>query len=143
MRVSFSPLLRSAHLGAHIGVLGVQRLRAHLGRRGAVGEREPHEPVRGQRRVARRDGVDVLAVDGPELVPLARDGLLARALRHDELAQRGHRHAAAQNAADGGEARVVPAVHLLVLHELGQLALGEEGVVEVEARKVLDDDCSG
>ena len=43
------------------------------------------------------------------------------------------RKAAAANAAERGHARIVPAADVLFLHQLQQLALGEQRVGEVEA----------
>ena len=51
----------------------------------------------------------------------------------DEGADGFRRKAAAAKAGERGHARIVPAAHALLLHELEQLALAEQGVGEVEA----------
>ena len=96
----------------------MEGLRARLDALGPVAEAHEHARVGRHGRVARAHGVDVLLVDGPELVPLHVDGALAGALREDELAQRGDDEAAADHALHRREARVVPAVHLAVVDEL-------------------------
>ena len=50
-----------------------------------------------------------------------------------EGADRFRREAAAADAGEGRHARIVPAVDVLFLHELQQLALAEQRVGEVEA----------
>ena len=54
----------------------------------------------------------------------------------DEQAQRLRRDAAAAKSANGGHARVVPPTHVLLLHELDELALGDHAVLEVEPREL-------
>jgi hypothetical protein len=51
--------------------------------------------------------------------------------------QRGGGVATAAQADDGGHARVVPAADLVVVHQLGQLALAGDDVGEVQARKFV------
>ncbi len=46
------------------------------------------------------------------------------------------RVAAAANAADRRHARIVPPAHVLLVHELQQLPLAHDGVVQVQARKL-------
>ena len=53
-----------------------------------------------------------------------------------ELAQGLRRHAAAAQAAQGGHARVVPALDVAFLYQLDELALGQHRVGEVEAREL-------
>ena len=61
--------------------------------------------------------------------PLVRDG----ADRSAEGADGFRREAAAANAGERGHARIVPAVDAVLLHELQQLALGQQRVGEVQA----------
>lgn len=77
--------------------------------------------------------VDELFVDGPDLVPLHVNGALAEALRQDELAQTLHGHTAAQYTLHGRESRVIPSLHVTLVHEPGELSLRQHGLDEVQA----------
>ena len=87
--------------------------------------------------VAVGTGVQVLAdapleeLDVHELVALGDADLVA------EHAERLGGVAATADAAERGHAGVVPAAHELLLHELEELALGHQGVREVEACKLV------
>mmetsp|Transcript_106955 Transcript_106955/g.255250 ORF Transcript_106955/g.255250 Transcript_106955/m.255250 type:complete len:279 (-) Transcript_106955:565-1401(-) len=73
----------------------------------------------------------LLLVDCPNLVPFHHVGGLGHALRKHKVLQALHRHAAAQHTLHGGEAGVIPAIHVAVVHEPRQLPLGEDGVGEL------------
>ena len=62
--------------------------------------------------------------------------LLGHAAAFHEIAQRGRRIAAAAHAGNGRHARVVPAAHVAVVHQLEQLALAEQCVVELQSREL-------
>mmetsp|Transcript_3780 Transcript_3780/g.10537 ORF Transcript_3780/g.10537 Transcript_3780/m.10537 type:complete len:363 (-) Transcript_3780:291-1379(-) len=94
-------------------------------------EPQQHRIVLADGGVPRHDGVDLLLVDRPDLVPLHEVRGLRHALRHDELKQALDGHAAPQHALHGREPRVVPALHVTVVDEPGQLALGQDGVGEL------------
>mmetsp|Transcript_31443 Transcript_31443/g.82143 ORF Transcript_31443/g.82143 Transcript_31443/m.82143 type:complete len:277 (+) Transcript_31443:979-1809(+) len=111
-----------------------------VGLGGAATESEGHEALGEQCRVPRRDRVYDRLVHRPDLVPLHQVGVLGRAHRENERLEARDRHAAPQDAGDGGEARVVPALRLLVVHEPLQLALREQCAHKVDAREGLEVD---
>ena len=53
-----------------------------------------------------------------------------------EVAQGLRRHAPAAQTAQGGHARVVPAGHMPLAHQLDELALGKDGIGQIEAREL-------
>lgn len=120
-------------LGPHIGVLLVPRHLGRLWRRRRALERQRDRALRQDRRVAPAHGVDQLLVDRPDLVPLLPRLVLRGALREDELPQRLDAEAAAEDPLDGRHAGVGPAVDAAGVDEPGELALGQDGVDEVEA----------
>mmetsp|Transcript_20495 Transcript_20495/g.66555 ORF Transcript_20495/g.66555 Transcript_20495/m.66555 type:complete len:550 (-) Transcript_20495:685-2334(-) len=117
-------------------VLFVLRDGDHLRLRGPVGERELRHPLRQHRHVARAHRVNLLFVHGPKLVPLHQVGVAAGALREDEVAENFDAEAAALDALHGWEARIVPALHQVLVYEPLQLALREGGGHKVEPRVV-------
>src|SRR5205823_1077448 len=53
-----------------------------------------------------------------------------------EVAEGLRRVPAAPQPADGGHARIVPARHQILLHELQQLALAHDRVIQIEPREL-------
>lgn len=123
-------------LGAEGGVFGVFWFGGGVRRRGAVGEGRGDGVGGFDGCVARGEGVDGLLVGRPEDCPVHGDGVAARALAEHELAQGGDGEPAPEDPPDGRHARVVPAGDDAGVDDLGELALGEEGADEVDARKV-------
>ena len=78
------------------------------------------------------DGIlDHQELDVHQLVALGDADLVA------EHAERLGGVAAAADAAERGHAGIVPAAHEFLLHELEELALGHQGIGEVQARKFI------
>mmetsp|Transcript_104984 Transcript_104984/g.321647 ORF Transcript_104984/g.321647 Transcript_104984/m.321647 type:complete len:517 (-) Transcript_104984:746-2296(-) len=88
------------------------------------------------RGVTRHDWVNLLLVDSPNLVPLHQDCGLRHAERQSELKQGVHRHAAAKDALDRGEAGVVPALDVTFVHEPCELPLGQNRVRHLRLGKL-------
>lgn len=117
---------------AEVGVLGVLVLL--LGDDAFAGADDGDRHLRGvgDGRVAGGNGVDVLLVGGPERVPVKVHDVLGGSLLEDELTESGDGDTATADTTDGGHARVVPAPDEARIDDLGQLALGEERLHEVE-----------
>lgn len=86
--------------------------------------------------VAGSNGVNLLLVGVPECGPVHGDNVAARALANDEVAESGNSHTTATNTTDGGHARIIPAPDVAVVDKLGELALRQECLDEVETGEV-------
>ena len=91
----------------------------------------------GERPEAWRDWVNDLLVQSPEGVPLQRDDVLRRSLGNHELTESLNGQSATTDSAHGGEARVIPAPDKTLVDKPVKLALGQEGVNEVETTNNL------
>ncbi|MDT4834214.1 hypothetical protein FQZ97_678480 [compost metagenome] len=126
---------------AHLGVVRVHGGGAVVERVVAahqltpVGDDELHRVEHGHG--ARRDGVEGVAQRGLEAGVFDPAAGLGGAAAFAEQLQRGGRVAAAAQAGDGGHARVVPAVDVLFLDELAQLALAGHHVGHVQAGELV------
>jgi len=103
----------------------------------SIGHMNGHQRISLQRHIPRRDGIDHLLVERPDLVPLHVDHRPRGALSDDELLQALHGHAPPEDAADRREAWIVPTIHQTLLHEPRQFALRQHSVVHVEARVLI------
>mmetsp|Transcript_5018 Transcript_5018/g.16201 ORF Transcript_5018/g.16201 Transcript_5018/m.16201 type:complete len:228 (+) Transcript_5018:1231-1914(+) len=85
--------------------------------------------------------VQILLVEGPQLVLRHLHRRLGRTHGQDESSEHRHREAKARNTADGGKARVRPRVGDTRVNECLQLTLRHEVKVKVDAGKVFQ--CHG
>jgi hypothetical protein len=127
-------------LGAQVRVLVVFGLVFGVGRGAGAFDGRGDGVGCGDGRVAGRDGVDVFLVRGPEERPVEVDDVAGGALLEDVLPQGADGHASAADAADGGEAGVVPAPDEAGFDELGEFALREQRADEVHAGEIPDVD---
>ena len=126
--------------GADVRVFAVLGLLLRVGRDAGALDGGRDRGGFGNRRVARGDGVDDFFVGGPEDGPVEVDDVAGGALLEDELAEGGDGHTVPADAADGGEAGVVPAADDALVDEFGEFAFREQGADEVHAGKVPDVD---
>lgn len=125
-------------LGADSGVLDVAWLLLNDSWLGAIDDDGLDGILVGDGGKARRNGVNVLLVDGPQDGPLHVDNVLGRSLRVNELAESIDSHTVTKDTTDGREARILPSRDELLLDEPGELTLAHQGADKVDPSKVPD-----
>ena len=116
-----------------VGIFGM-RCAFHDGVTGDSGDVDGDDFFLQKRRVTRHDRIDDFLVERPNLVPFHHDDGSRSSLSHDELLQPLYRHTSTQDAAHRRHPRIVPAVDQAFLNEPRQLALGQNGVLQVQSR---------
>mmetsp|Transcript_44040 Transcript_44040/g.42622 ORF Transcript_44040/g.42622 Transcript_44040/m.42622 type:complete len:275 (-) Transcript_44040:444-1268(-) len=82
--------------------------------------------------------VDQIFIDGPDFVPLLEVGVLGRTLLQHELFEGLHSQTSPHDALDCWEARVIPIIHMVLLHKPVQLPFRQNSTDHVQLRKVIN-----